>query len=287
MIQLLIIGFSYIKSKQQETLPVISDIRKVYDHFCNFEDITISVITDIESLSSREDVDTSDLYFLSNIKAFQQYKLYTNSNDFLNFIRAKVKTKDKIIVYYSGHGSKKNIILPKSEAQVSLIFEPQKDQHKIPYQTFRDTILYASHRNGQVLFLMDCCAGNGLDLPFKLDERGIYRLKHTQIPSQKVVCISSSISNEFSLYSKQKGSLFTNEMMNIFSSKVSSYKELVNRIGIHKLNHLYQSVNVYTSRPDLKYIWNWLLYSSFLSVQIEYGSVIIEPHKEKAQVSII
>ncbi len=122
-----------------------------------------------------------------------------------------------------------------------------------------------THKKAQILFIMDCCYGNGLDLPFIMNRsNGVYELKsiHYKIPHQEIVCISSSLQHQSSL-SIGSGSLFTY----IFFNKIHQMKtggkdmrfiELIKEIGFETLNNYQQTFNIHASRPNIKSIWHWV-----------------------------
>lgn len=122
-----------------------------------------------------------------------------------------------------------------------------------------------THKKAQILFIMDCCYGNGLDLPFIMNRlNGVYELKsiHYKIPHQEIVCISSSLQHQSSL-SIGSGSLFTY----IFFNKIHQMKtggkdmrfiKLIKEIGFETLNNYQQTFNIHASRPNIKSIWHWV-----------------------------
>ncbi len=280
-VALLIIGFSYIKTKDEHTLPVLSDMRKVYNHYKNFKNMHKMVITDIETVNYLKNIESNDLLFFNNICYMGQYYLYKDLNGFLEQIKTFLKNKTRIIIYYSGHGYKNEMILPKISLEISFIYEEDlrvRDRKSLLFESFKEYILNYTVPDSQILVIMDCCSGNGINLPFKLSKNGIYHINNTNIPKQNIVCISSSSSDQSSIYNIEKGSIFTIELLKSLRLKYK-YHDLVQSIGIKKLNHFYQSVNVYASFPNLKYIWNWVIYPSDDVIYIKDKMIIIEKQK--------
>ena len=108
------------------------------------------------------------------------------------------------------------------------------DQKFLSFSVLKNAILRSVDKNAQLLFLMDCCHANGIGLPFMMNlKNGIYYLNGgiKNIPTQEIVCISASLSDQSS-YSDKEGSIFTKELMN----KIKEYKKKEKRSKLYRFN---------------------------------------------------
>ena len=92
--------------------------------------------------------------------------------------------------------------------------------------------------------------------------------------------ISSSLKNQSSL-SSNMGSLFTQQFFDKIgvmrkNHQKIKYIRLIRTIGREKLNNFFQTFNIHSSRPNLKYIFHWVLIQSKLKIHIENGVLCIE-----------
>nr|QBK89555.1 MAG: caspase [Pithovirus LCPAC001] len=322
MTSVLIIGIDYFNTPSESTLPGITDMRYMYDYIRKIKPDKILVITDADENDNvvKGIIDPNDIYFINNIQSYNEYHFYQGKTDMINVIKNFVSTNNRLVVYYSGHGSNNNILLPNYSENVSFIpdlinvskftphasrsetrraslaysgvgkFDKKKitdntpeinqTKNKISFEEFKNIITKYSPKKTQIIFLMDCCAGNGLKLPFKMNINGIYNLKNYNIPTQEIVCISSSLQNQSSISSINVdgfGSVFTKEFFEgisrMRSIKTVSYINLIKKIGSEKLNNYDQTLNVYSSRPNLKKVWHWFFEQSKSKIECKNGYI--------------
>lgn len=292
MTSVLIIGFDYFNTPTENTLPSITDMRYMYDYIRRVKPDKILVITDVDEKDnvSKGIINPNDIYFINNIQSYNEYHFYQDKSDMISTIKNFVNTNHKLVIYYSGHGSNDNILLPMSTQNVSFITNidneqsaiDSKNSNKLSFEDLKNIITKYSPKNTQALFLMDCCAGNGLKLPFKMNDNGVYNLKSYNIPTQEIVCISSSLHNQSSISSINidgLGSAFTKEffegIIRIKNNISISYINLIKKIGSEKLNNYDQTLNVYSSRPNLKKVWHWFFSPSKRIVKCENGHLTL------------
>lgn len=144
----------------------------------------------------------------------------------------------------------------------------------IPFKSIQSILYNKTDKKAQILYIMDCCHGD-LGLPFVLNrDTGIYGFKTNKdiiIPTQKIICISSSLKSQNSL-SNIEGSLFTKEFFSIFHN-IIYYIDLIREIGHDKLNSYSQTLNIHSSRPNIKSPWHWCFGPS--KMHIEYVGDLI------------
>lgn len=145
----------------------------------------------------------------------------------------------------------------------------KNNQETVKFKTMQNILYNKTNTEAQILYIMDCCHG-GLGLPFVLNrDTGIYGLrtnKNITIPTQKIVCISSSLKSQNSI-SDLEGSLFTKEFFSIFNNNIN-YIDLVREIGHGKLNSYLQTLNIHSSRPNIKSPWHWCFGPSKMHIMI-------------------
>ena len=125
---------------------------------------------------SKEDVFSSEVSYLD----FSTEILEANSDVVTNIKTEGTAERGETKGIVSGS----NKISQKSESNQSLSFGYLKS-----------IVILNTNRNAQILFILDCCSGNGLNLPFLMDGKGVYYLKgeSPRIPTQEIVCISASL----------------------------------------------------------------------------------------------
>ena len=313
---ILIIGFDYYGTEGESHLPgTLRDIKRAYNFCSTINPQQILIITDInpEDMEIKNVTSTDDIHFVQKTRNI--WKKINSSIDFQKYISEFLPKVDRIIVYYSGHARHKGIILSLEPSYDKNIYtmtnfstvnlslddvdspstkesEPintfnisKKKQTNVLYtfKELKNTLVSMSRKKAQILLIMDCCSGDSLDMPFVLDtETGIYHLKSydISIPTQEIVCISSSLKNQSSL-SSNMGSLFTQQFFDKIgvmrkNHQKIKYIRLIRTIGREKLNNFFQTFNIHSSRPNLKYIFHWVLIQSKLKIHIENGVLCIE-----------
>ena len=189
---------------------------------------------------------------------------YTSKKQILEIIRKCCQHRKKIFLYYTGHAFKNNILLPFSNSEVCFRYQNNNDS-VIEFNFLRSIISTISDKNAKIFSIFDCCNFTGFGLPYRM-ESGIYRLRSKNFITQKFICISSTLSDEVSLGSKE-GSLFTK----VFFQNLRGYRniyDLVNLVSKECFSKFNQTSTVYSSYPDLKMIWRWLLFKDDVRVRL-------------------
>lgn len=214
----------------------------------------------------------SDIFtIISTLKKNNQYWNYTNKYDMINIIKKYILESDELFIYYSGHGLNNKFVLP-LYVKNKLCDKNIIDNNDNYYHTndFIINIIDNTNNKCEILLLIDCCQLTEILLPFKMNNN-IYRINLTSernYPSQKIICFTSSHYNEDVLISSN-GSLFTKyffKYMNEFNNghifdKVKKYhiSNILNTLTKECELIFDQTPSVYSSYPDLKLIWFWLI----------------------------
>lgn len=182
----------------------------------------------------------------------------TTSNELLTGISDKLEqmTDERLIIYYSGHGTKDALVLPNREL--------------LPFIAFRDTILRQVSATTEIFWILDCCNPTGLHLPFVLNNnKFVLSSARVSCVLQPILLIISSNSQEKSVTS-DTGSLFTRYLfrilhnLNIGSSIASRNRNLRRLLGnlsssIRRIHTGYtQTVSLYSSYIIDPVLWLWI-----------------------------
>lgn len=246
---ILLIGFEY--SGKNRLPGIVIDLYLAYNFFKQY-DKEIVILSDIESDSSTpilrkaiiEQIVNSDiLSFIEECKEKNIYKIYKSQGYYNNFESCFKSKDEKLFVYYTGHSKNGNILLPDNSLYSFDNFRNQLENYK------------------QSIVILDCCESNGLSLPFRLIDN-VYRLENTEnFTKSRILCISSSLSQQNSIASKT-GSFFTRYIFNLLLNKNISLTELMSKLNNHisfsPKYQMKQTVNIFASRPDMKWIYGWL-----------------------------
>ena len=178
-------------------------------------------------------VDTGVLSFIETIQSKDRYRRFTGKNDFIEIMTTCLKNADEAFIYYTGHVSNGYVLFPMDGIDLNLEnnintsmqaldtynanvlkqpnilkayhdahqSNPNDDNTKLSLINYKEIIVSSATEKGQLFIIMDCCNSNGLDLPFYLNN-GIYRMTPDDSPeyiSQKIICISSTMSDEHSI----------------------------------------------------------------------------------------
>jgi hypothetical protein len=281
----ILIGFDYFNSSSSTLLGMLSDIKSVYDYFNQLKPKKIIFLTDLEPGDNIKKgfIDPNLIIFINKTREFGEYFLLENKSDLIKIISQAVKNQKKIVFYYTGHAKSKKIILPDEKfSYIDDINFLDEDINSLEFSFISELIQKESSKKSQILFILDCCHSDGMNLPFSMDlKKGIYYIKNeiTKIPTQEIVCISASLSNQTS-FSDITGSIFTKELMKKFrdskqNKRNCSYISWIKEIGFKKLNHYFQTFNVFSSRPNLKKPWHWLFCTSQLKIKTLNGVLTI------------
>lgn len=276
----IIIAFAYSKTNQDQHrhhLPgILIDIYHTYRYSKGLTD-NIILITDLETHNSTKiielkdsiinnEVDIEILNLLNIIKNNKQLYTYTSKKDLLVTIKRNIHSKKKVFIYYTGHSLHGNILLPTMNNEICYTRNNPND-YALNFSILRDALCNASS-DAQIVVVLDCCASQGLHLPYKLQDK-IYNLSprsDKKYPLQEIICFSSTMSDEVSIASKN-GSLFSQ----IFFKHIKlskSISELSEILTYEIYKKFEQTPTIYSSYPNIKNIWTWLHRRDSLDIRI-------------------
>ena len=144
------------------------------------------------------------------------------------------------------------------------------ENSKLSLIDLRMLILTSVDKYAEVFLVMDCCNGNGLGLPFHLQDN-VYRLTNSEpriYTTQKVICLSSTMFDENSITSRD-GSIFTRSLFKQMKERQQSIQKMLEVVGKECLTKYAQTATVHASYPDLKILWNWVYGPTNLSIIID------------------
>ena len=238
----LLIGFKY--SDEKELPSTIIDLIKV-NTFVSKGDGFVVMLSDIEDIKSK-------------IEGVSHIPIYSKNNLEQAIRSLNIQNETKMVVYYTGHGEvDSKMLLPNGELY--------------PLLEFRNLITSLCKENIEILFIIDCCYSGTLGLPYILTEdtcnfkllpniNYILKNKHSFI-LQSVICLSSSMRSQKSASVDNKGSLFTNYLIDACMSGVlnlSTISKIVrSKIMGDNLNSN-QSMILTSSYPIPPILWTWV-----------------------------
>lgn len=253
---IVIIGFKYTYKPLQSSL---TDIYIVYSYY---RDLKYKIYIGSDIVSPEDPVEILNLYssgivdeyFQDFIRNFDKLNnIITDKHTLHNFFDSIEITKDnRLLFYYTGHGTKNNITLP--------------DQDNYPSLELRNSIINLTQKDQSDIFIiLDCCNPHGLYLPFMLSKEDFrYKLVGDNFITPKVLLMTSSDEDSKSEANKNY-SFFTKELFSIFKDRkqLYSFYHIINIIDT--LNK--QKCTIRSSNPNLLIPWSWVV-SKFLEIDI-------------------
>jgi hypothetical protein len=205
----ILIGFEY----EFNSLPgAIIDLYRSYE-WCRSFNCETHIFTDIKFIKDPENLifcvnkritDAGILTFYENI--ISKTIVFDGAQLIASIVRLIEHgvPDNKLIIYYTGHGVKKSMMMP--------------NKTLLPFIDFRDNLLKFLDSYTEIFWILDCCNPNGLHLPYKL-EGNAFTLSPTKIEcvTQPILLITSSEANEKSIATKT-GSVFSYHFFRILNS---------------------------------------------------------------------
>jgi hypothetical protein len=239
---------------------------------------------------------------IKNLKEHNSYIHISNMSNLRSIIKSECDKYNRILFYYSGHGSYDRFVIPNNininnninNIEYYYINDVLKDiiqpSESSIQGVLKSDILSSEHENKKekekdIFMILDACQLSGGNLPFKMNNTGTHHLNHHHnvfinkikedhmFTRHNIVCITSSHIYDNILIS-QNGSLLTYHLTAYLSElhlNIAHYsKNMKNRITYDLKTLLIkmrseckskfiQSINIYASKPDIYYIWLWLL----------------------------
>ena len=307
----LIIGFQYkssdlIKQRHSFIPGIIIDIYRAYKATLKMGCTRILVITDIvEDFNIRKlnqvilksfYIDIGILSIINDLKEINSYYLYNNEENFKKLVKSFVKKSERLFVYYTGHSDNGIMRFPVTIQKPLQSLDINRFKTSLLMKEFRDIILKKVTQNCQLVFILDCCHSNGLNLPYyydKVSNRFILEprsFKPSHIKNQRkmgllytkreFLCFSSSLPIEKSIGTRL-GSIFTkvffgiifNEIDDQFQNNSDLYKNTKTFENILKMMKKSikndQTTAVHSSHPNITSIWNWFMYKREISIKVD------------------
>jgi hypothetical protein len=165
--------------------------------------------------------------------------------------------EQRIIIYYSGHGVRDNMLMP--------------DQTVLPFIEFRDCITNSAPLYSEIFFILDCCNPNGLHLPYKLhNNHFVLSSAKVECVTQPIILITSSDAHEKSVTTKT-GSIFSNLLFSMLSEMnqrkdviVRDTRTIVPSIINRNLQRLSDSLTNNMRKMETGYDQTVSIYSSYV-----------------------
>ncbi len=218
------------KINQEKLSSSYIDLFRVHKYFTEIGCKSIYILTDLindlndESilhLLLNRNLSVDIRSFLSELRNNNQYREVKTKIDLLRNIEELLKLvteKKRIFIYYTGHGSENNILLPNLE------YLDVSDLHKeVLNKSEKNLLIHNLISNTQIsyelFYFFDCCAVSTLFLPFKWDNR--FRLaNHTfyQIPVTSLFAVNN---NKSQAYADGSGSKFTQFVFKILHQNIA------------------------------------------------------------------
>jgi len=320
----LLIGFEYDGDKDNKTLPGISvDLYSSYLCVSTMKMDKIIVYTDLvkdysvkhfkESIINGT-IDSGIISFIEDIKLLNQYRQYKssivngfNKNNLEKTISELMDDKvSEVFIYFTGHAKDDHMILP--------------NNNRIPLNYFRDLIVNKTLKSSSTIFIMDCCNGTGLGLPFTYypdkriknsimngDITGVYKLNRNVKDfkfynmNRRIICLSSSKYDQNALISRN-GSVFSLTLFDLISRWNKDDDDITRYLPeiLYKINvkcsirdenvqnvQNVQTATLHSSNPNILVLDPWIN-SNYGTDSIYYKSIkIFEPDLNLAIIRIL
>lgn len=252
----LLIGFYYYEHTEWKSLGgALIDIYLAWKH-CNQLGFKVYILSDfydaeipksIHNAILEGYVDVEILDFFNNKEA-----LFYNISSFKEFegnIRDVIDDDiDRLFVYFSGHGDldREGLVLPNNEIA--------------NWIDFRDWIVSGCRKECQIVFAIDCCFPNPLNMPYMFIE-DCFRLRDEYaIPTlTHILCFESS-KPEHKSSSSNSGSLFTRYFFQSLKSiRISQIKKSIdNQIKSTISRKNAQKICIYSAYPEIPILYSWM-----------------------------
>ena len=292
MVVAIILGLKY--EKEIRELPgIIIDLYKIYLFCKSFGSIeTIRIVSDItveESVTTLSSpaltgiVSPGIISFIGDRKKDDTLLEYKSEEDFRGILSVYYSEEDKVMFYYTGHGIRNGIQLPKHEF--------------LKYTDLKNLIFKTIEPRAECLIILDCCHCNDLSFPFILEDQNWKLIHDTDFTTINCVLITSTQEQEESNASVD-GSVFTTSLMDIFHQAqdlnwVSIKDYLINQVNEKLAKNdedttvKKQTVNLYCTKPHIHELWKWLLGVPVLNVELDSNNILVVGREIKEKEKLI
>lgn len=258
-----LIGLTYDQGIELKLPGTIVDLYLTYQLAIRARVDRIIIITDLVEANSTiiteaiiGEVARPDLFqFLDQIKTSGIYQPFTSKADLIQTLTLISSQYQDVLIYYSGHGDQRSLILPSLERlPMTGLIDPFDREHRL-------------------VIIMDCCNGTDCELPYQYQRQ--FRLVRTKFIRPKVLVLSASQPGESS-YSTNCGSTFTrclSRCLGLIDSAKRPKLNLGSLVDQLRTQYHDSTLNVYASHPSFQF-WTWLL-GWRLEVKVLDGEVLI------------
>lgn len=269
MISLILIGFKYAPNKKTTTpLPGVSlDINRIIEHYKGriSNAIILSNIKSVKfNMSHNDDNDDDDLRpfkrssnseICKHTKTNIMYNYVSDAPSLLHHIKKYCKYNERnnrVIVYYSGHGRKGNMMLP-NDTRLSFSF--------LLNTLVRAINVPSVHK--KLLVIADCCDPGTFDLPYKFSGGTRVSLTSTcsnYMNNKNVSCMvvtSASVAKK-AITHYENASFFTCVLLEQFRQNninIDTIRRVI-KARSKQIGH-YQIMSCYTSERTKPFLWSW------------------------------
>lgn len=278
--------YHFVKKMNPDKILLITDITK------NF------IVSSVTTTISKGIVDANILSLIDEIKRDGNYWNYTYKNEMILKIQNVAKDAHELFIYYTGHGHKNNFVLPNIMRNFTYYDENIDKQNSDLYNAndFMNDILSSFNGNNTIIginemnenknnkdkkkifMILDCCQISSMGLPFKLSDEEYHFLNRqdTIFTRHEIICLTSSLFTENSI-SVNHGSVFSRSIYKIFQKinlqniyspdyrllsnileELTLYTQEINSHVSKLVDGNLSSANIYSSYPNLYFIWSWL-----------------------------
>lgn len=285
-----IIGFSYNHDEYQSNnhysliRGIIVDLYMIYHYLIKSNYDKIIVVTDIykdvnpdETIPAVINGDvTSDIFsFIEYLQSINNIYFYSNKDNFVEYLKQEVINANHLLVYYTGHAVQDKLLFPLIVQYCTLdenIFaddyqadntntlndkiDTDLDEGSFATSDFINTIIESVNKNCQILLIIDCCNGSNFNLPFYMDNNGVYHNNNIKTPiytDREIICIVSSLHDEKS-HSTLNGSPFTKTIINNLLQDNKTWLKLLLK-SQYDINTILQEIAISNLRKGNK---TWL-----------------------------
>lgn len=230
-------------------------------------------------------VDIDILELIKTLTANNEYYYYSKKKDILSKIKELLPNYNRLFIYYTGHAFRGYILFPRHGQGFSTINDhhiPSIDDDRWKIVDLKQMLIDNCPRSLQSVIVMDCCNGNGMNLPYIM-KSGKFRLNDNvtdpwYFHPQQMICFSSAMPDEDSEAGRD-GSTFSLH----FFSLLREAKNNDHNIKTCDLSLLYflttiqnncltqydQTAMIHVSHPVIRSLWPWLINDQKIEITVD------------------
>ncbi len=214
------------------------DLFRVHKYFTEIGCKSIYILTDLindlndESilhLLLNRNLSVDIRSFLAELRNNNQYREVKTKIDLLRNLEELLKLvaeNKRIFIYYTGHGSDNNILLPNLE-YLNVSDLHREVLNKCEKNLLIRNLISNTEISYELFYFFDCCAVSTLFLPFKWDNR--FRLANHAFYQIPVTSLFAVNNNKSQAYADGRGSKFTQIIFKIWQENIVIITNTSNR----------------------------------------------------------